>query len=359
MLNLLPFLSASSFLIAFVTTPIVMKLAKKYGFIDNPKTRPHPAHTHKGIIPRAGGVPIFLGIFLPIFFVLPINKIFTGIILSAFLIVIIGLWDDKRDRSPYTRFFLNIIVAIITVGAGVGIPYVTSPFGGIIHLDTYRINFSLLGNHSIVVWSDIFALLWIVWCMNMVNWSKGVDGQMPGFVAISSAVIGLLSLKFSSQDSSQIHITYLAFLTAGSFLGFLPWNFYPQKIMPGYGGGTLAGFMLAVLSIFSYGKLGTLLLVLGLPLADAFYTMGRRLLSGRSPFRADRGHLHHKLLDVGWGKRRIAYFYWFISLLMGFVALSLTSRQKIFAIVLLVSLVIAFIIWVSRLSRIKDIQEDY
>lgn len=359
MIFLLPFLAFISFLISFATTPWVMQFAGKFGLVDDPKTRPHPAHTHKGVIPRAGGIPIFLGIFLPIFFMVPQSKIFWGIFAAALLIVSIGLWDDKKDRSPYIRFFLNFLAAAIAVSSGIGIPYITNPFGGVIHLDTLIIQFNFLGDHSILLLADIFALIWIVWCMNMVNWSKGVDGQMPGFVAISSFVIGILSLRFLSQDISQIYVVYLAFLTAGSFLGFLPWNFYPQKIMPGYGGGALAGFMLAILSIFSFGKLGTMLLVLGIPLTDALYTLGRRLFSGKSIFSPDREHLHHKLLAIGWGRRRIALFYWSISAILGIGALYLNSQQKAFAVILLIAIVSGFIMWISRLSNItKNLEEE-
>ena len=119
-----------------------------------------------------------------------------------------------------------------------------------------------------------------------------------------------------------------------------------------------AGFMLAVISIFSYGKLGTLLLVLGVPLTDAIYTMARRFLLGKSPFVADRGHLHHKLLSIGWGRRRIAFFYWFISLLFGIIALTLNSQQKLFAIILIVATISGFILWVSVLSHIRKWEEE-
>lgn len=330
-----------------------MKLARKYGFVDDPRTRPHPAHIHSGIIPRAGGLPILLGIFIPLFFILPVNKIIWSILAASILIIIVGLWDDKKDRSPYVRFALNFFIALIAVGGGVGIPYITNPLGGIIHLDTLKLSFNFLGEHSLLILADLFALFWIVWCMNMVNWSKGVDGQMPGFVAISSLTIGILSLKFARADITQLNVTVLAMLTAGSFLGFLVWNFYPQKIMPGYGGGALAGFLLAVLSIFSYGKLGTMLLVLGVPMTDAFYTLIRRLIYRRSPFRPDREHLHHKLLSLGWGKRRIAVFYWLISAILGVVALNLSSKQKLFAVILFLSITSGFIIWISRISNIR------
>lgn len=335
-----------------MVTPLVILIAKHFKLVDDPKTRPHPAHTHTGIIPRGGGLALFIGLFIPALLFLAFTQQIIGIFIASFLLIVIGLWDDRKDRSPYIRFVLNIIVAGIVVLSGVGIPYITNPLGGIIHLDTVRFSFDFFGQHSILVFADLFALVWIVWCMNMVNWSKGVDGQMPGFVAISAFVIGLLSLKFIGADSSQLTVTTLALLTAGTFLGFLVWNFFPQKIMPGYGGGALAGFLLGVLSILSFGKLGTLLLVLAIPMTDAVYTLSRRILFGTSPFKADSGHLHHKLLSLGWGKRRIALFYWAVSLCMGVIALTLTSTQKIFAIVLVIFSIFAFIVWVSIFARI-------
>ncbi len=347
-----------SFITSLVATFYVRKLALRYGLVDDPKRRAHPAHTHTGIIPRAGGLAIFIGIFLPVLFLFPFNKLFLGLLLSAGLIVLIGLWDDKKDRSPQVRFVLNFVAASIAVGSGIGISYITNPFGGIVHLDSIRLIFSFFGEHSIVLLADVFALIWIVWCMNMTNWSKGVDGQMPGFVAISSLFLGILAFKFSRNDPSQINVSLLAFITAGSFLGFLVWNYYPQKIMPGYGGGALAGFMLAIISIFSYGKLGTLLLVLAVPITDAIYTLVRRLLAGKSPFYADNEHLHHKLLALGWGRRRIAAFYWFLSLVMGFISLSLSSQQKIFAVILVMALVGGFIYWLTKVTRIQKIDED-
>jgi len=343
------FLIASlvAFLITFSLTPLVAKFAKKFGLVDDPRHRPHPAHIHKGIIPRAGGLAIYLGFVVTCLLFLPITKVLLGIIGGATIIILIGLWDDRADLSPYFRFLTNFLAAGIVVGAGVGIPYITNPFGGVLRLDIWRIGFNFWGPHSILVLADLFAIFWIVWCANIVNWSKGVDGQMPGFVAIAAATLGILSFRFSAHDISQWVVTALAFTTAGAFLGFLPWNFYPQKIMPGYGGGTLAGYLLAVLSILSWGKLGTAILVLGIPMIDASYTIGRRIVQGKSPFRADRGHLHHKLLDLGWGKRRIALFYWLFSAILGVVALTLTSQQKLFAIVLLAVIVGGALLWLN------------
>lgn len=353
MLNII-FITIFSFFISFLATPLVIRLAKKYSLVDNSKTRPHPAHTHQGIIPRAGGLAIFLGIFLPAIFILPINKTLIGIFTGALILLFVGLWDDKKDRSPYLRFITNILAAIFVVGAGIGIPYITNPFGGVLNFDIYRITFDFLGNHSILIVADLLALIWIIWTTNIIGWSGGVDGQLPGFVGISSLVIGLLSLRFASNDPQQFIVVYLSFATAGAFLGFLPWNFFPQKIMPGYGGKTLAGFMLAVLSILSFSKLGTAILVLSVPITDAVFMMVRRIFSGKSPVWATSGHLHHHLLSLGWGKRRIAIFYWTISAVAGIIALSLNSKQKVFAGVLIFVLVIGFIFWINYLRKIPQ-----
>lgn len=340
-----------SAVITFFMSPLTIILAKKYGLVDDPRKRPHPAHTHKNIIPRAGGLPIFLGIFLPLILLSEINQQIIGILLGGVILTLVGLWDDKKDRSPYIRFFTNCLAAIVVIFAGVGIPYITNPFGGLINLDIWKISIDFIGTHSIIILADILAFFWILWTTNIIGWSGGVDGQLPGFVSISAIVIGFLSLRYSIGDPNVYYVTNLSFLTAGAFLGFLPWNFYPQKIMPGYGGKTLAGFMLAVLSILSFGKLGTAILVLAVPMTDAFYILFSRILSGRSPVKASTGHLHHHLLNMGWSKRKIAVFYWVISGFAGVAALLLNSRQKLFAAVLSVVTIVGFIIWINLFRK--------
>jgi UDP-GlcNAc:undecaprenyl-phosphate GlcNAc-1-phosphate transferase len=191
----------------------------------------------------------------------------------------------------------------------------------------------------------LLALFFILWNMNIVNWSKGVDGQMPGFVAIALAFVGLIALRFAA-DPAQLETAHLAFIVSGAFAGFLVWNFYPQKIMSGYGAGSLAGFFLAVLAILSGAKFATTVMVLAVPTADAVFTIVRRILAGKSPLWGDRGHLHHKLLDeLGWGRKRIAVFYWVTSFSLGVLSLVLDTRGKILAIVLASSGVFAFLIW--------------
>ncbi len=341
-------------LITLLVTPVVLAIAKRYKLVDDPKTRYHPAHTHKGIVPRAGGLALFIGLVVASLVFLPATKLIAGILLGASVLVGVGLLDDRKDVSPYLRFLTNALAAAIVVAAGAGIPYITNPLtGGILHLDTWRITFDFFGTHSILVWADLLAFLWIIWTINIIGWSGGVDGQLPGFVAISATALGLLSLRYSLSDPAQLWITIFAFIVAGMYAGFTPWNFYPQKIMPGYGGKTLAGFLLALLGILSYGKLGTAILVLGIPMADAGFTLIRRMTSKKSPVWADSGHLHHKLLKLGWGRRRIALFYWGVSAILGTVSLTITSKEKFFVLAIVFVAVGMLLLWINFFSQLQ------
>lgn len=334
--------------LAYLATPLAIKLAKKLDIIDDPRIHKHPKVIHTYPVPRAGGLATFLAIFIASLIFLPLDKHLTGILLGATFITLIGLLDDKYNLNPYLRLVACFLAAAIPIAAGIGIAFISKPGGGIIDLSHPQISFNLLGQlRSIWILSDTFALIWIVFVMNMLNMgAKGVDGQLPGVVVVSAATIAALSLKFSA-DIAQWPVIILAAITAGAYLGFLPWNFYPQKIMPGYGGSTLAGYLLAVLAILSTTKVGTLVVVLGVPLIDTGYTIVRRILSGRSPVWGDRGHLHHMLLDIGWGKRRVALFYWLISALLGVLALNLNTSSKLYTMVGIAILLGGTILWLT------------
>jgi UDP-GlcNAc:undecaprenyl-phosphate GlcNAc-1-phosphate transferase len=338
--------------LTYVITPQVIQIAKKFRLTDDPRRRYHPAHVHTGIIPRAGGLALFLGLSTGIISGIGLTKISTGILFSAFILTFVGIMDDVKDVNPYIRVITNTIAALIVVACGIGIPYITNPFSeGIIRLDFWKITIDIFGQHSILILADLFALIWILWTINIVGWSAGVDGQMPGFVAISAIVLGILSLRFPAESLLFPKVPELAAIVAGTYLGFLPWNFFPQKIMPGYSGKTLAGLFLAILGILSFGKVGTAILVLGVPTLDALFTLVRRIISGHSLVQADRGHLHHLLIDFGWSKRKIALFYWLISAILGGVALSITSRQKVYAFILIGVLFGGFVLWLRYFTQ--------
>ena len=277
--SLLFFPALVSFAVTLLITPVIIIFAKKLGLIDDPKRHIHPGIIHSKPIPRGGGAALFIGILTSALLFLPLNPVTIAILFSSFLALSIGIIDDKlnaqaKDVSPYLRFLINILCAVIVVASGVTIPFITNPFGGILHFDSIGVPLFGLG---VLRLSDALAVFWIIWVMNMLNWSKGVDGQMPGVVAISAITIGLLSLRFAPVDAMSILDAKLSFMIAGAALGFLAYNFPGHsRIFPGYGATSLY-LLLAVVSILSSTKLATAILVMGVPTVDAAFTIGRQL----------------------------------------------------------------------------------
>jgi len=346
---------ALSFFLAVFISPLVIYFYRRNSWLDDPRTNHHAKKTHQEAVPRGGGVVIFLASFLAGAMLLDFDKYLLAIFLGAALLTVVGLLDDILDLNPYFRLLTGLLAALLVVGAGIGIAYVSNPLGtGVIHLDQPRIYFELFGEErSIWLLSSLFAIFFIVWNMNIINWAKGVDGQLPGFVMVSCLFIAILASRFADAPT-QFNVANLALIVSGAFAGLLIWNFYPQRIMPGYGAGSLAGFFLSVLAILSGAKVATMLMVLAVPTADGLFTIARRLLAGKSPFWGDRGHLHHKLMDYyGWGKRRIALFYILSSALLGGLSLLLNSTGKLIAIVSTTLIVFAFLIY-TKLNNHKS-----
>lgn len=353
---------ACSTLLSLLFTPPTIYLAKKFKLVDDPKARPHPAHIHSKVIARAGGLPVFLAIVISILIFIPFdqtsllsgdNKHILGILIGITILLIVGLLDDYlKDFSPYPRLFLQLLAAGVVVASGVGISFVTSPLGGILRLDEIVIPINLFGSHTIVLIADIFAFLWIVWMMNMVNWSKGVDGQMPGIAVVAALTIGYLSFGlFTKGDPNQFPIAVLSAITAGAALAFLVFNWHPAKIFPGQSCSTILGFMIAVLSILSGAKLATALLVLLIPSIDFFYTFFRRAATKKSPFRGDKKHLHHLLLERGWSHKKISLFYIVSCAILGLLAISLPSQGKLFAALGIGVVVLGGLLWLHLFGR--------
>ncbi len=347
-------ISLFSATLSYCATPFVITIAHAFGLVDDPKRRSHPANTHQGIIPRAGGLPIFFAIVASIIIFIPISKLVVGILLGALITVAVGILDDYIDLSPYLRFLLNMVAVGTVIMFGLGTPYLNNPFGDVIRLDSVVWHINFMGTHNFLPIANLFSLIWIVALMNFVNWSKGVDGQLPGFVAVSAFFLGVLAYRFSGYSIAATDVALLSFIVAGAYTGFIPWNFFPQKIMPGYSGGSLAGYFLGVLSILSFAKLGTLVLVLSIPLVDALYVMIRRMSSMKSPFRGDGGHFHHRLLEIGWGKRRIAIFYWGVSFLFGASSLFLHGLEKVLAGSIVFISLAFFILIIERIKKLEN-----
>jgi UDP-GlcNAc:undecaprenyl-phosphate/decaprenyl-phosphate GlcNAc-1-phosphate transferase len=327
-----------SAIFSFVVTPIVIKFAKRLKIMDDPKRNKHPKVIHTKPIPRGGGIPIYIAILISSLMFIPIDNHLISILIGAGIIFVMGFLDDRYNLNPYVRLIVGFIAALIPISQGIGISFLTNPLGGIIDLSNPII-------------SDIFALLWIVFMMNMVNMgAKGIDGQLSGVTVISALTITALSFYYST-DITQWPVILISSITAGTFLGFLIWHKYPQKIMPGYGGSTLAGYMLAIASILSTTKVGTLIVVLGIPLIDTGYVVLRRVLSGKSPVWGDRGHLHHKLLDSGLSKKQVSQVYWSLTAILGVLALNLNSTFKLYTIIGVILVVGGLILYLTKKDK--------
>lgn len=342
----------TTFLLAALIAPAIIRLYRSKGWVDDPEKMPHAKKTHTQPVPRGGGLAVFGAILISSVIFLHWDSYLVAIMLGAIALTITGFFDDVFDIHPVLRLGIGLLAALIVVGSGIGIGYVSNPFGpGVIHLDNPQIVFELFGERrSLWIVADLFAIFFIVWNMNIVNWAKGVPGQMPGFVSIALIFVGLLSVTFI-DDPTQFNTATLAFITSGAYAGLLVWNWYPQKIMPGYGAGSLAGYFLAILAILSGAKVATTLMVLSVPTADAIFTIVRRLKARKSPFWGDRGHMHHKLIDVfHWSMPQVAVFYWGCSLILGFLSLYLNSMQKLITIALVVALVFGALVFAKYKS---------
>lgn len=337
-----------SFIFTVISVPLSLYFLNKFKVLDDPSKHKHPAMLHKKPIPRGGGIAMFVGILISSLIFIHFNQIVIAAFIAAFTSLTVGVLDDKYDISPYVRFLVNIVCAMFVVYFGANIPFITNPLGGILYLSELSIPF--LNIPIIPIASSIIAILWIVWVMNMLNWSKGVDGQMPGIVAISAIIIGILSLRFGVVDQLSVTAATLSFIIAGASLGFLVFNFYPAKIFPGYGA-TAIYLLLAVASILSSAKLATAILVMGIPMTDGLFTILRRVFSGKSPFWHDKKHLHHLLLSLGFGQRRVALFYWIVSAILGALSLILSSKGKAFAIIMLVIVTFGTLLFLHFLIR--------
>ncbi len=335
MLNLIgPFLMQSwpfiafSFLATFVFTLVVIKIAPYWGIIDDPR-RPHPGITHTRPIPRGGGLGLWLGSSLTILLFLPLSPLIKALLIGSLVNVAVGILDDRYNLSPYLRLLVTLpLSALPLIWTGYQLT-LSNPWGGeILQFRWAKIS---LGQIFFYLPEALLIIFWVVWLTNLVNWSKGVS-QLPGVAVISFLTLAGVALKYQAGNPHQILTAQLGLIFAASCLAFLPFNFPPERIFPGFGGSTWIGFNLAALSLLSGGKLAAALLVLGIPTADMFLTIFSRLRQKKNPLYAGRDHLYHLLLALGLTKRQIIFSYWAFSSLLGLIALQLERRQKLFAL---------------------------
>jgi UDP-GlcNAc:undecaprenyl-phosphate GlcNAc-1-phosphate transferase len=283
------------------------------------------------------------------------NKGFIGFYISIFMTALLGIVDDYQNthprsgyralENPLLRLFLLLISVLPVILSGVIIYTVSNPFGGIIDMNVFE---ALVGGNTIPVVPVLLTSLWVVWLMNVLSWSNGVDGQFPGIVGIASILISLLALRFDEITPFYIRVSTLSAISAGAAFGSVKYNWHPSKIMWGFGAMS-AGLVIASLAIMAQAKIAVSVLIILIPFLDALFTVGRRLLSGKNPFKGDRGHLHHILLDRGWSVNKVALFYWFATISFGLIGF-LSPEWVVLRLTFIIMGIVAFILIILNLS---------
>lgn len=338
--QLLIFLSYLVF-IAFVCNFLLKKAIyffPRWGWKD--RFESHSTHTVEK--PRGGGIVLALLFFasLPLF--LPWDQKLFGFLLSGLLIVGINFLDDRFRIAWWKRLLVEIVGALIIVFSGIEIAVLTNPFN-----DT-----ALFLDSSFPLFSKVLTVFWILIFINMMNWVDGIDGLATGIGGISSIVLFVLSLlPFVNQPG----IAQVALILAVLLVVFLKFNFFPAKIKLGDTGATFIGFVLAILAIFSSAKIATFFLVLGIPLLDVVWVVGRRVfIEKKSPMQGDKKHLHHRLLRLGLSVRQVCYLLYALTAILGLVALVLNgAAMKLAAILLMCLFTVLFFARVSYLEHEK------
>ena len=301
-------------LLSFVLTPPVKTLAGRIGAVDVPKDARRMHHVP---IPRLGGLAIFLAFLLTTLLFCEITAELRGMLLGAVVIVILGIVDDIVALPAKPKFLVQIVAALFPVMSGVRVSVLT--------------NFNFFSDNpymSLGVLSIPLTIVWIVGMTNAVNFIDGLDGLAVGVSSIGTFSILAIAVLVSERD---VAVAMIAAILCGACMGFFPYNLNPAKIFMGDTGATFLGFTLAVLSIQGLFKMYAVIsffvpfLIFGLPIFDTAFAMLRRILAGKSPMEADRGHLHHRLIDMGFSQKQAVAIMYVVSAILGLSAVLLTT----------------------------------
>ena len=331
-----------SFLFSFATTPIVKTFATKVGAMDVPLDA-RRVHDHP--IPRMGGLAIFLGFLLSVLLFVDITREIRGILLGLIVIVATGMLDDIMSLNAWIKLAAQIVAAMIAILHGVVIHFFMHP------------NVFLEGNVLNIGWLAYpITVLWIAGITNSVNLIDGLDGLAVGVSTISCITILVAVLMTGGVDPS---VPLLIAALAGACIGFMPYNLNPAKIFMGDTGSLMLGYTLSTVSVLGLFKFYTVVtfvvpvLALAVPLSDTIFAFCRRIMHGQSPFKADRGHFHHKLMDLGLSQKQAVAILYAISAILGLAAVTLTTNGALRILLLLMALVIAIVVWAYISKTVK------
>ncbi|MBI5078738.1 undecaprenyl/decaprenyl-phosphate alpha-N-acetylglucosaminyl 1-phosphate transferase [Candidatus Saganbacteria bacterium] len=311
-----------TFLIAFILTilltPVVRTFAPEIGAVDKPSER----KIHSVNVPRTGGMAIYFGFLAAILFGLLSGGVsgavinprpVLGILLGGSIILLTGLLDDIRQLKPLTKLFGQITGAAVAAYFGIGITFLSSPFGGTVSLGYVTIP---------------LTLLWLVGITNAINLIDGLDGLAAGVTAIAAITFFFVALR-----THQLEAALLMLALAGTALGFLRYNFFPASIFLGDAGSYFLGFVLAAAAIVGVFKTTLVvalvipLLILGVPIFDTVFALWRRLKEKKNPFAADDKHIHHLLLRAGFSQREAVFAIYTVCFLLSFIALIMALQK--------------------------------
>lgn len=292
-------------IISFAATPFVKKLAFKLNAIDVPNSE---RRVHKKPIPRMGGLAMYISFVIVSLGFYGANKQVIGIIIGATILVVMGIIDDRQELPPLYKLIAQIAAGVVLIIFGITVKSITVPF-----MNEYL---------YIGYWGIPITLIWVVGITNAINLIDGLDGLACGISFISSTTLFGVAL-ISQRDVAII----LTLILSGACLGFLYYNFNPASIFMGDTGSQFLGFVLSAISIQGAIKSVTTvavvvpILAIGLPIYDTLFAMLRRKLNNKPMMSADRGHLHHKLLDRGLSQKRTVILMYIISMIMGLLSI--------------------------------------
>lgn len=327
-------------MLSAILTWVVRRVALRFHVVDHPGG---DRKIHLKSIPLMGGLAIFLSFFSILFLVrdqlLASNLLpshYIGFFIAGLILMIGGILDDKYNLKPALQLVFPLLAIFSLVLGGVSIEKISNPMGGFIYLGG---------------WSALLIGVWLMGMMYTTKLLDGMDGLVTGVSSIGAFIIFLFTI---TSQYYQPDIALAALILSGSAAGFLIWNFHPAKIFLGEGGALFLGFALGVLSIISGGKIAIALLIMGIPILDVAWTIIRRLAQHKNPFKsADRGHLHHRLFDLGLGQRKTVLLFYIFAGTFGLAGLFLQSLGKLIAVAVLVSVMIGFITLFSWLDQRK------
>lgn len=350
-----------AFITAFVLTPYTIRLAKKVGAVDKPDHR----KINVKPMPRIGGIAVICGFWISVIYLIvsmviegKINLLednlyikLIGVFLGVLVLAIVCFIDDKKGIKPITKLIAQIIAALIVVGFGIKID-----------------NFNIPFKENNVIFNELFSYIitvgWIVIITNAINLTDGLDGLASGITLISC--ISLL-IVFALNESPLIAIILITAL-AGSIVGFLPYNFNPAKTFIGDIGSNFLGFAIAIISILGVAKTYTAIvliapiIVLALPILDTIWAIIRRIIktkSLRGIFKADRGHLHHKLMEKGFTQKQSVLILYGVTATLGMSAVILLESGiwKAISFALLVIAIVA--IGYKDIAKLELFKEEH